>query len=179
MRTVASACLTAIPACGAVAAIWTLGMTDLDNQDRHEVPTAAIDLSRQSNNILRRLLAFLGLQVGAVTLTTGALRVALVQGGWVTEGQFPAEAVLVYGVYFAFVIALVYLPSHFALQRRAERLRRDILERSGLEYMDWLSHRSELNKALGLKNTWADMVVDGVWLLAPLVGANISLLLEI
>jgi hypothetical protein len=176
LRMGAVTCLFGVSGIGAITAMWMLGATKIEDQAQPDIRRVAAELFEQKN-IKRALLVFLGLQVGAITLTTGALRVALVEGGWVPRGRFPPEVVLVYGGYFVFVIVLVYLPSYLALQRRAERVR-DALAATTLDPMDWLSQRSRLEEALGLKTTWSDTIKEGLPLLAPLIAAIVSILLE-
>lgn len=162
-----------IPTLFATAAMWMLAAQQVDDENLHE--TAANLLERRRS--VRGLFAFIGLQVGAVTLTTGALRMAMIDGDRIAAAKFPIELVFVYAGAFMCVLILIYLPAHLELNRQAQAIRqRDLAGMTGT-LDDWLERRASLGAALGIGVTWTDAIQSGIPILMPVLGALVSTLL--
>jgi hypothetical protein len=76
---------------------------------------------------LHNLLLFVGALIGMAILAAGAERQAIAAYSALTNandpGRFPAEYVLVYGIYFSALLALAYVPVHLTLTAVGCRLR--------------------------------------------------------
>jgi hypothetical protein len=67
--------------------------------------------------------------IGAATLASGALRIALIEGQRTTAHAFPAAAVLAYGGYFTLLLVAVYAPAYSSLLALGRHLRTRSAER--------------------------------------------------
>jgi len=132
---------------------------------------------------LQTLLFFLGTIIGAATLASGALRIALIDYGATDAQKFPAAAVLAYGGYFTLLLVAVYAPAYAALLALGKHLRDEICgalpakpEDPGA-WAEWQSRRSTVEGFLQLNVSAGDRLKTGLAILAPFAGSAISLLL--
>lgn len=132
---------------------------------------------------LQTLLFFLGTIIGAATLASGALRIALIDYGATDAQKFPAAAVLAYGGYFTLLLVAVYAPAYAALLALGRHLRDEICgalpgkpEDPGA-WAEWQSRRSTVEGFLQLNVSAGDRLKTGLAILAPFAGSAISLLL--
>jgi len=132
---------------------------------------------------LQTLLFFLGAIIGAATLATGALRIALIDAGKTTTHDFPAPAVLAYGGYFTLLLVAVYAPAYASLLTLGKRLEDEICgalpeqPEDPAAWSGWLAQRAAVEGFLQLNVSAGDRLKTGLAILAPFVGSAVSLLL--
>ncbi len=131
-------------------------------------------------SVLQRLLAVLGAIVAAVTLAAGAQRNAVIAWGKRFEVpiEFPSIAVVLYGLLFTALVALIYVPVYVRLESVGEAF-------VGKRYpvpkteptADWYSGRENLVTLLRLGIRPAEQFQSGVAILAPLTAGLLSVIL--
>ncbi len=123
--------------------------------------------------IVRAVARLLSLVLAAV-LMSGALRTALIEGKVITEEEFPASAVLLYGAFFTLVLATAVLP----LMGRWRALARHLVERAYPHHVDdsadVVAARQRLLTALDVNGSLFTFPVTLSALLAPLVTSLLS-----
>jgi hypothetical protein len=126
--------------------------------------------------VLQQLLLAASLIIGAATLATGALRLAVLAAH--PDASFPPAYALLYGGFFTVVLAFVYVPAHLSLQRLGTGLVDACwpipLTRPD---KDWYDNRQAASAALGLTVSVKDSFQAGAAILAPLVTSVVTVLL--
>lgn len=141
-------------------------------------------LFRQRN---QRSLSALSAIVAMAVFQTSALRNALVGSGAQGSDSYPAEFIILYGLIFAIAIAVVYLPSEFALRDAGFALQDVAAKRSesgsqtqqGDAVERWLElgeYRDRIGKTLNLNVTLFASVRTSLGLLAPLFASLLTTL---
>jgi hypothetical protein len=121
-------------------------------------------LRRTINTALAVLAGIISLTVVA----TGQLRVTLVHTG-MAASSFPAALVLLYGAFFAGILATLYLPVHLAWRRATERLREAVypIPADGRPGADWSDGRGRLTALLTLDSGVAGALGPAFSVLSP------------
>jgi hypothetical protein len=179
-------CWGALAAGPWVVAVWSAHA--LLQRTEHTVaqlePAARSDTVADLDRELQRLRGFravivravgrlLGLVLAAVLLS-GALRAALVPA-YLTEEEFPASAVLLYGAFFTIALSTAVVP----LMSRWRTLARLLAERAYPHHVDdsadHVAARQRLLTALGVEGALFTFPVTLTAVLAPLVTSLLSL----
>ena len=132
---------------------------------------------------LQTVLFFLGTMIGAATLASGALRIALIEDQRTTAHAFPAAAVLAYGGYFTLLLVAVYAPAYSSLLALGRHLRDEICgalpekPEDPSTWAEWQSQRATVESFLQLNVSAGDRLKTGLAIVAPFAGSAISLLL--
>jgi hypothetical protein len=132
---------------------------------------------------LQTVLFFLGTMIGAATLASGALRIALIEDHRTDAHAFPAAAVLAYGGYFTLLLVAVYAPAYSSLLALGRHLRDEICgalpekPEDPSAWAEWQSQRSTVEGFLQLNVSAGDRLKTGLAIAAPFAGSAISLLL--
>lgn len=123
-----------------------------------------------------RLLTVAGVVISLAVLASGSLRHAVVPQ-FMTETEFPASNVLVYGGFFTALLAVAYLP----LQLRLRQTSIDVVngyfpeesmpEPTGEEFSSWVSGRDSLRQLLQPDHTPISRLRSSVFILSPLATA--------
>jgi hypothetical protein len=125
---------------------------------------------------LQRLLRVVGATIALSTLSTGALQQALVENG--PESQsFPSELVLLWGAGATVLLMLAYVPAYLSLRALGLRLISHLLPMPALgssEWFDWDAKRKSLSAFLQLDQNLLDRLQAGVFILAPLLSAAVT-----
>jgi hypothetical protein len=122
---------------------------------------------------LRQFLIALGAVVGTATLTSGALRSALV--AWNDAGFSPSEVIL-YGLLFTALVAIVYLPVQTALERTMDELVEACYPLLAEENVSaaWYESRSLLRNHLRSGIRVGTGIQAAAAIIAPLAGILVS-----
>jgi hypothetical protein len=134
---------------------------------------------------LRLFLIAAGAIVFLATLSVGALRSAILAAAPEDKklaATFPAEYVLVYGLFFSLVLAAIYVPTYGVVRRLGEAIRNALLTKltatpTSKQFRDWHEERTSLDKALGLDAGALSGFKAGAFIAAPLLASIVSLLL--
>jgi hypothetical protein len=134
---------------------------------------------------LQRFLAVSGSIIGLAILGAGAERnmISAYTADFHATGGFPIEYVLIYGLFFSALLALVYFPTHLTLQALAARLRDRYapvpdIDADGAWVEEW-RRRGLLEDALSMKVGASASFKTGVAILTPLIGSLTGLLLNV
>jgi hypothetical protein len=131
-----------------------------------------------SRDQLQTYLLILGILVSLITIATGGLRSLVLT---LSENlHYPVSLVIIYGLYFSFLLIIIYSPAHLALSQAAKKLRDAVYP---IESMETLAEDTEkrknfdvvfqLNKGLGI--TFQNSII----LLSPLLTSLLSSLLGV
>lgn len=133
----------------------------------------------QLRDDLKRFLGGLGALLSVFTLTSAALRAAALAFNATVEAAYPPMLLLLLGMYFTFLIALVYFPAHQALALAGRRLL-DVyfaLPSPGSEgWAEKYTERKQLEELLELDMPGTQRFVTSLTLLSPFVSGIFSLL---
>jgi hypothetical protein len=131
--------------------------------------------------LLDNALLILGTVVGAAILSSGALRNAVLAREGASASDFPIELVLVYGLFFTGLLAIVYVPTYL----RVQALGRSMVDRfvpvadpGAAQWMEDNDKRLALESRLRLDTTLTSSFQAGAAILAPLASALVSTLLS-
>jgi hypothetical protein len=126
---------------------------------------------------LQQLLVLGGAIIGAATLTTGALRLAVL--AWKPNASFPPDYPVLYGGFFTVVLAFLYGPAHVSLQRQGRAMLDGCWPLPPTVKPDeaWYKARQTAESMLGLTISVRDGFQTGAAILAPLVTSLITVLL--
>lgn len=130
---------------------------------------------------LKRFLAAFGALLSLFTLAGAAFRAAALASGAVHEGSYPPVLLILLGVYYTLLIAVVYLPAHLSLAWLGQRLldRYFALPSPGSEgWAEKHAGRKQLEGLLELEVSGAQRLVTSLTLLSPFVSGIFSLLAE-
>jgi hypothetical protein len=123
-------------------------------------------------------LAFMSIIVSTALVDAGALRKALLSHG-VTEKQFPAEAVLLYGAFFTLITLLIYVPAFLTWRSRALAFV-DVLyplPADARPSEGWTADRARLIQLLGTEAAVSKNVTSAFGILAPLGTSVLSVVI--
>lgn len=133
----------------------------------------------QLRDDLKRFLFGLGALLSIFTLTSAALRAVALAFGATVEANYPPVLLLLLGMYFSFLIALVYFPVHQALVFAGRRLLDTYfaLPSPGSEgWAEKYTGRKQLEELLELEMSGTQRFVTSLTLLSPFVSGIFSLL---
>jgi hypothetical protein len=130
---------------------------------------------------LLALLSAVGALIGVSVLTTGALRNALLSVKGANGGtvDYPIEYVLIDGLFYSALLAVIYIPAYFRLQDRS----RDYIEMvfpapdKGHYSSDEYTNRDNLGKLLHIDASVQETFQTGLAIIAPLLATLLSVLL--
>jgi MFS family permease len=124
---------------------------------------------------LQLYLAIAGILISMVVLSTEALRNALIDFQPANEDIFSASMAIVYGLYFALVLALIYVPTFLQLQKLGRNFIDKIYPvKSLVEYGEKKDRRDQVEELLNLKIGVFANLRSGLFILAPLVTSLFS-----
>jgi hypothetical protein len=177
-------------ALAAAFAIWLLhgALRSLLHADdaTDEQAKAHVDDVLRLRAVLQNLLFYLGAVLSLAILAAGAERQVVLQytklthHGKAVPSVFPPEYVLVYGIYFSALLALVYVPTHRTLLQVGAHLRERLFPLPPPRDEDWADtygKRKTLDELLQLQLGTSATLKAGFAVLTPLVGAVTGLLL--
>jgi hypothetical protein len=126
---------------------------------------------------LQQLLMLGGTIIGAATLATGALRLAVL--AWKPNALFPPDYPVLYGGFFTVVLAFLYGPAYGSLQRQGRAIVDGCWPLPPAVKPDeaWYKARQTAESMLGLTISVRDGFQTGAAILAPLVTSLITVLL--
>ena len=128
---------------------------------------------------LQRYITILGVLVGLLTLATGALRSVQISAG-MPESEYPIAVVLVYGLYYTVVLALIYTPTYVSLLDAGSRLRDRIYPLDSLpSLIENTEKRAKMDEVLQLNVRAEHSLRAGIAILAPLLSGLFSSLLDL
>jgi hypothetical protein len=131
----------------------------------------------EHRDMLQKLLWIAGSVLGISILTTGALSKFISSFGI----DYPMYLVLAYGISFTSILAILYIPAYFSLNKLGFHLR-DILfplpEPNSDSWMEITSKRKSLEELLELRTSIGQNVLSDIPIMAPLLGGLISTLLK-
>jgi hypothetical protein len=138
------------------------------------------DLVNDLNDLrarLQYLLICLGIIIGAVTFSTGGLRLAVTARP--SHPSYPAALPLVNGAVYTALIAAVYIPSYVALQRCATDLVEKLypLQSNQVPAKSWEESRAVLQRLLRLEKSAGASLQSGLAILTPLITSIFAVLL--
>jgi len=125
---------------------------------------------------LQRLLRVVGAAIGLSTLSTGTLQQALVQNSGGSRA-FPSELVLLWGAGATVLVMLAYVPAYLSLRGLGHGLIARLLPMPALgssAWFDWDAKRKSLSAFLQLHQNLLDRLQSGIFILAPLLSAAVS-----
>lgn len=126
---------------------------------------------------LRQLLLVAGAVIGAATLASGALRLAVLAAA--PSASFPSEIPVLHGGFFTVVLAILYLPASTSLKRQARALVDACwpVPPSAKPDETWYRSRQSAEGALGLAVSVRDSFQTGAAIVVPLVASIITVIL--
>jgi hypothetical protein len=132
-----------------------------------------LDLRRR----LQQLLVLGGTVIGAATLATGALRLAVL--AWKPNALFPPDHPVLYGGFFTVVLAFLYGPAYASIQKQGRAILDGCwpLPPTAKPDETWYRDRQTAEAMLGLTISVKDSFQTGAAILAPLVTSLITVLL--
>jgi len=130
---------------------------------------------------LRRALhiatAALGAIVALAVVGTGALRDAVAAAG---VEPVPDTLVLVYGAWYTAVVAAIYIPAFWAIERRATRMLDEVAQlpdpdpETAQTFSERVAFRAEVAQQLGLDGNARQNLEGLVVVMSPLIGAVLT-----
>jgi hypothetical protein len=127
---------------------------------------------------LDRLLVIVAAIVAGAILGATVLRNAVLKEGDLKATDYPAEYVLVYGVFYSALIAVAYVPVQRRLREVGRRFRDATLGlESPTEWSAWLERRNALDRALALDVATPSALRSGLAILSPLISTGVGLLI--
>jgi hypothetical protein len=121
--------------------------------------------------------AALGAIVALAVIATGALRDAVLGAG---VAAVPDTLVLVYGAWYTAVVAAIYLPAFWAIERRATRVLDDVAPlpdpdaATAQTFSERVAFRAEVAQQLGLDGNARENLEGLVVVMSPLIGAVLT-----
>jgi hypothetical protein len=129
---------------------------------------------------LQSQLAALGAVVALSTLTTAAYHNAIVAAVPNRAADFPPEGVLLFGVWFTVILALVYVPPSEQLRRHAQALVDEAFPIPNQFNGDWqqqLQRRRDLAAALRIDETSRNSIQNALIIGGPLITSALTVLI--
>jgi lysylphosphatidylglycerol synthetase-like protein (DUF2156 family) len=130
-------------------------------------------------SILQSQLAALGALIALGTLTTAALRNALLAAFTTRPDDFPAEYVLLFGAGLTVVVALLYAPPSERLRRRAQAMVDEAFPVPNQLEGDWqqqLQRRRDLSAVLRTDEMIHNSIQNALIIGGPLITSALTLL---
>jgi hypothetical protein len=177
-KVIAFIVLGALAAAPWIEAIWRVGTI------ARMSPTPVVDGSRphafdtylRLRELLGHAVVVLGVIVAGITLTTGALRLAVL--AHTPAANFPISSVLVYGGFFSLLLALIYVPVQLRVIELGNRLRDEAVPITARGRLDAFKRRGEVETVLQLATGPIASMQAGLAVLAPLLTALLAQLLS-
>jgi hypothetical protein len=148
------------------------------------ITDASVSELLETRDLLQNLFLFLGAVVGLAILAAAGERAAIGAFSDLTAekdpGSFPQEYVLVYGIYFSILLALLYLPVHLTLRAVGHRLRDHYFALpppSDPTWQDICGKRQTFEALLSLNIGPTASFKAGLAIFTPLLGSLTGLLL--
>jgi len=139
---------------------------------------AALPAYLRLRDELRRFLAAAAAIIGAATLSTGALRSAILASR--PGASFPPEYVLYYGGYFSVLLGLAYAPVYLSFREVGGRLLDALLplpDHGADSWAEWYANRKALEGLLELDVATSKGLQTALAIATPFVGSAFGLLL--
>jgi hypothetical protein len=127
---------------------------------------------------LERFLLAAGIIIGAATLATGGLRNATL--AYEKTAPFPRENVLLYGMFFSGLLALIYVPAYASLSAVRSALHDAMVpipETPPDSWNGWYSDRKAVGELLQVQSGPIASFTNGVSILTPLAASLVAILL--
>ncbi|HEY8338883.1 MAG TPA: hypothetical protein VIK95_03380 [Egibacteraceae bacterium] len=176
LLTAVGSVLVAVPALAGVALVHER----VRHRSAAPIDSSSVVVLLEARAEALRFLSVAGGVIGLAVLATGALRHATVEGGFVAGGDFPPEAVLLYGAVFTGLLAFVYVPAHLALQGLARRVRDHHFPLQDMPVPDspdapaWLERRARFGDLLAVDAPPLRQLEASLFIVAPLLSAILS-----
>jgi hypothetical protein len=125
---------------------------------------------------LERLLRLVGAAIALSTLSTGALQHALNENA-ARSDAFSTELVLLWGAGATVLVMLAYVPAYVSLREWGYGQVARLLPMPALgssEWFEWEARRKNLNAYFQLDRNLLDRLQSGIFILAPLLSAAVS-----
>lgn len=161
-----------------VQAAITQIVNDAAMQQRFDLNLVQSYLARRDE--LQQSLSILGGIIGLATLATGALRNAALAAGE-DKKLYPSESVLVYGLYYTAMVALIYVPIYLSVAHAGEVIRDGLLPLKDLNVdalADFQKKHEAVEQLLELHGGAAESLQSGLAILAPLGSSIVAVLLS-
>jgi hypothetical protein len=151
------------------------------NSSRRELRLKRIPEVLRMRETLSRMLFIIGFVVGIATLTTGALRNAVLAAD--RENLFqdphlhrpvslPVLYPVLYGALLTAIMALIFLPAHWAVDLYARKIVESVLPPTDpAPRPEWFADYTNLSNHLGLSANTLDVLRNGSAILAPLIAS--------
>lgn len=142
----------------------------------------AEDLGRyqQLRSRLERFLGFAAANIGLSILSFGALRSMLGETAAGLPELLPKGSILVFGAYFTWLLAIIYLPIRKSLNDVGNALAEEVLQQPVVKrvtWTQWLDEQQAIRTWLGLQGSVLQDLQQGLSVLAPLLAGITSLAL--
>jgi hypothetical protein len=171
--------LGALAAAPWIEAIWRVGTIATKRGavlEADESAPLAFDSYLRLREQLGQAVVVLGVIVAGLTLTTGALRLAILKE--TPAADFPISSVLVYGGFFSLLLALIYVPVQLRMIALGNRLRDRAVPITAAADLDAFKRRGEAETVLQLSAGPIASMQAGLAVLAPLLTALLGQLLS-
>ena len=140
----------------------------------------AVQAFNHYRSYLQAYLVIAGILISLVVLTTGAMRQALIEYNPANEQQFSNNMVLAHGLYFTFLLGVLYVPTYTVVQLYGRLLRDKVYPVVTLDdYKEKEPLRKQFDEILNLNITVGQNLRAGLFILAPLVTSLFSSLINI
>jgi hypothetical protein len=129
---------------------------------------------------LERLLSFCAANIGFTILIPGQMRNLLKETAPGPLELMPAGSVVIFGVYFTWLLAIIYLPIRKTRNEVGQALAEDLVQHSiesPVTWRQWLEERQAIRSRLGLQGSGLQDLQQGLAVLAPLLAGISSLVL--
>ncbi len=120
---------------------------------------------------LRTCLLGLGTLLTLLVISSATQRLALLAIGKKPEAVVDVQQVLSYGLYYSFVLLVIYVPVHVQMLAHARRVVEGGYPLDGGLPHEVLKRRDDTLKFIGLSGDWPEVVRSSVFVLAPLLAA--------
>ena len=128
---------------------------------------------------LQAYLVIAGILISLVVLSTGAMRQALIEFSSANADAFTNNMVLAHGLYFTFLLAMLYVPTYVVVQMYGRLLRDKVYPVTTLDdYKGKEPLRKQFDEMLNLNITVGQNLRAGLFILAPLATSFISSLIS-
>ncbi|OGO41063.1 MAG: hypothetical protein A2W36_02900 [Chloroflexi bacterium RBG_16_58_14] len=140
----------------------------------------AVQAFNHYRSYLQAYLVIAGILISLVVLSTGAMRQALVEYNPANEQLFSNNMVLAHGLYFTFLLGVLYVPTYIVVQLYGRLLRDKVYPVITLDdYKEKEPLRKQFDEILNLNITVGQNLRAGLFILAPLVTSLFSSLINI
>ena len=137
-----------------------------------------VERYQQLRSRLDRLLGLCSANIGLSILITGALSSLLSEVAPGPPGLLPAGSVVVFGVYYTWLLAIIYLPIRKTLNDVGGTLAEELVRQSvvsRVSWRQWFEERQAIRTWLGLQGSALQDLQQGLSVLAPLLAGISSL----